>query len=131
MRHSNLAQYIFFYFLNQFKIIKFLKNEDNHNKLRELIKYFDQKYGVIFFIDILLNHTSNDSKWLLKNPDSFYGPHNTPILKPALLLDLKLKEFSDLIAEGKIEEYPKGIFFYFFFTTLKLKTKNNINFPLI
>lgn len=75
-----------------------------------MIKYFDQKYGVIFFLDILLNHTSHDSKWLLKSPDSFYGPHNTPILKPALLLDLKLAEFSNLLAEGKIEEYPKGTY---------------------
>ena len=43
--------------------------------------------GVVFFIDIVLNHCSFDSEWIRDHPDAVYTPENTPILIPAFEVD--------------------------------------------
>lgn len=60
------------------------------------------------FVDILLNHTSSDSKWLLESKDSYYSPSNTPNLTTASIFDRALSAFSDKIASKQVAEYPKG-----------------------
>lgn len=43
--------------------------------------------NALSFVDILLNHTSFDSEWLLSLPEAVYNPENTPHLSVALELD--------------------------------------------
>lgn len=83
-------------------------NNEKMNKLKETIKFLDVKLNAQSFIDILLNHTSYDSKWILKSADSYYNVQNTPKLKSALALDRKLAEFSTRLSEKKVEKYKKG-----------------------
>ena len=59
-------------------------------------------------MDILLNHTSFDSEWLLSSPDSYYNIDNTPHLAPALVLDQAIMKFSNQLAMKSIQKYPKG-----------------------
>jgi len=46
-----------------------------------------EKNGALSFVDILLNHTSYDSEWILDMPYAVYNPSNTPQLTAALELD--------------------------------------------
>ncbi len=56
-------------FLNIFSI----KQENDFIKLKEIINFIETHYNAISFIDILLNHTSFDSPWLLSSEDSYYS----------------------------------------------------------
>ena len=69
------------------------------------MKSFESKYKCIFFTEIILNHTSYDSEWLLDNPDSFYNLENTPQLGSAYALDDAMYQFSINLAQGLIPEY--------------------------
>lgn len=43
--------------------------------------------GALSFTDIILNHTSCDSEWILDIPDAVYNERNTPNLTSAIELD--------------------------------------------
>lgn len=58
-------------------------------------------------MDILLNHTSFDSEWLLESSDSYYCVENTPHLASAVALDQAIMQFSDDLSNKKILKYPK------------------------
>ncbi len=42
---------------------------------------------MVFFIDIILNHTSFDSEWIQSEPEAVFTVENTPMLYPAFLVD--------------------------------------------
>jgi len=54
-----------------------------------------QKENIIFFIDIVLNHTSFDSDWIKENSSSFFTTKNTPLLTSAYELDLALRNWGE------------------------------------
>lgn len=87
--------------------------------LQEVLKVAKEEYGLLSLIDVVLNHTANDSPWLLDHPEagerdqtvlclyfsllSFpmgtlgYSPANTPHLTPALEIDTAMLEFSGIL----------------------------------
>ncbi|EJF64264.1 glycoside hydrolase family 13 protein [Dichomitus squalens LYAD-421 SS1] len=73
---------------------KHLGKDGGKTKLEDILKVAREEYGLLSLTDVVLNHTANDSPWLLEHPEAGYSPSNTPHLTPALELDTALLEFS-------------------------------------
>ncbi|KAF9054347.1 glycoside hydrolase family 13 protein [Panaeolus papilionaceus] len=70
-------------------------------KIEDLLKIAREEYGLLSLTDVVLNHTANDSPWLVDHPEAGFTPANTPHLTPALELDSMIIAFSgDLAAKG-------------------------------
>ncbi|KZT10101.1 glycoside hydrolase family 133 protein [Laetiporus sulphureus 93-53] len=74
--------------------VKDIGNDGGKAKLEEMLKIARDEYGLLSLTDVVLNHTANDSPWLLEHPEAGYSPSNTPHLTPALELDDAMMRFS-------------------------------------
>lgn len=54
---------------------------------------------MVFFIDIILNHTSFDSDWVKDSPDACFTVENTPMLYTAFLVDQVIFEWGEEVKE--------------------------------
>ncbi|KAF9499398.1 glycoside hydrolase family 13 protein [Pleurotus eryngii] len=69
--------------------------------VEKALKTARDEYGLLSLTDVVLNHTADDSPWLLEHPEAGFSPHNSPHLEPALELDTAIIEFSaSLAAKG-------------------------------
>jgi glycogen debranching enzyme len=57
---------------------------------------------MLSLVDIVLNHTADNSQWIVDQPDATYNLENTPHLYSAWLLDEAIQDFSDEFIEGKV-----------------------------
>lgn len=53
--------------------------------------------------DVVLNHTANESEWLIENPQCAYNLLNSQHLRPAYILDRLLFKFSLDVSVGDFE----------------------------
>lgn len=60
---------------------------------------------VLSICDIVLNHTANESPWLLEHPEATYNVYNCPHLKPAFLLDAVLAKLTEDVGRGDYESW--------------------------
>ncbi|TCD67967.1 hypothetical protein EIP91_011768 [Steccherinum ochraceum] len=63
-------------------------------KMEDILKVAREEYGLLSLTDVVLNHTANDSPWLVDHPEAGFSPANTPHLAPALEIDDAMVEFS-------------------------------------
>ncbi|KAL8625730.1 hypothetical protein ACOMHN_044005 [Nucella lapillus] len=75
--------------------------------LEQLVKKMHSEWRVMSLTDLVLNHTSKDSPWLLARPDFAYNMKNSPYLRPAFIVDSILRNFSEEVSQGKWED--KGV----------------------
>ncbi|KAK7748463.1 bifunctional 4-alpha-glucanotransferase/amylo-alpha-1,6-glucosidase [Diatrype stigma] len=79
----------------------------NGNKdVQKMVDSLEQNHSLLSLTDIVLNHTANNSKWLLEHPEAGYNLTTAPWLESAYLLDTQL-----LLFGSKLEElgYPKEL----------------------
>ncbi|KAJ7583415.1 glycoside hydrolase family 13 protein [Mycena floridula] len=64
-------------------------------KVDEILTLAREEYGLLSLTDVVLNHTANNSSWLVEHPEAGFSPANSPHLTPAFELDSAIIEFSD------------------------------------
>lgn len=77
-------------------------------RIAELKKTLDgmRKQGLLSFVDIVLNHTANNSQWIREHPDAGYSTDTCPHLWAAWELDKALQDFSINFEKKKVPECP-------------------------
>ena len=80
---------------------KEIKVDSSYMEVRQIIKDMHQNWGLLAIVDVVWNHTSFDTPWLLQHPEAGYNLVNSPHLRPAYAFDVALVNFSREIADGK------------------------------
>ncbi|KAK7030744.1 glycoside hydrolase family 13 protein [Favolaschia claudopus] len=78
------------------------RNQDGgRGQVEEILKVAREEYGLLSLTDVVLNHTADDSSWLVEHPEAGFSPANSPHLTPALELDSAIIQLSaELTAKG-------------------------------
>ncbi|KAF8074817.1 glycoside hydrolase family 13 protein [Lyophyllum atratum] len=63
-------------------------------EVEHILKVAREEYGLLALTDVVLNHTANDSPWLVDHPEAGFSPANSPHLTPALEFDTAMLDFS-------------------------------------
>ena len=80
---------------------KELKVDQSYVEVRQIVKDMHKSWGLLAMVDVVWNHTSFDTPWLLQHPEAGYNLINSPHLRPAYALDVALFNFSREIGDGK------------------------------
>ncbi|EIE82182.1 glycogen debranching enzyme [Rhizopus delemar RA 99-880] len=70
-------------------------NKERLAIVQKAIGNIHEKHGILSLSDVVWNHTSNSTDFLLHHPEAGYNLHNSPHLVPAYELDTALIELSD------------------------------------
>lgn len=81
--------------------IKVLHIDSSFLDVQDLVKEVRNEWDLLSIVDVLWNHTSFDTPWLIEHPEAGYNLVNSPHLRPAYSLDVALAQFSCEFAEGK------------------------------
>ncbi|KAI5477588.1 glycogen debranching enzyme, glycoside hydrolase family 13 protein [Pseudohyphozyma bogoriensis] len=71
---------------------------DKNKLLGDWLAKVKKEWGLLGMMDIVLNHTANNSAWLEDHPEAGYNVVNSPHLEAAVELDTALIEFSASLA---------------------------------
>ncbi|XP_033222328.1 glycogen debranching enzyme isoform X2 [Belonocnema kinseyi] len=83
------------------------EKETRFDDIETLVTKMRNEWKMVSICDIVLNHTANESPFLLTNPECTYNCANSPHLRPAYLLDATLFELTVQVSAGDWE--LKGI----------------------
>lgn len=72
---------------------------EGETDVRKMVESMEQNHGLLSLTDIVLNHTANNSAWLLEHPEAGYNLTTAPWLESAYVLDTKLLEFGFKLKE--------------------------------
>ncbi|GAA6064028.1 hypothetical protein JCM10212_004260 [Sporobolomyces blumeae] len=61
--------------------------KEKTKKMQEILKRIREEWGLLGMIDVVLNHTAHNSKWLEEHPESGYSVASSPHLAGAVELD--------------------------------------------
>ncbi|EFN70541.1 Glycogen debranching enzyme [Camponotus floridanus] len=82
-------------------------NEDNqiitYHDIEQFVNKMRTEWKVLSICDIVLNHTANESPFLVSHPECTYNCINSPHLRPAYILDATLFELTIQVADGEWE----------------------------
>ncbi|GAA6007978.1 hypothetical protein JCM10207_006986 [Rhodosporidiobolus poonsookiae] len=70
------------------------KTQDKEREMKKMLERVRDEWGMLGMIDVVLNHTANNSKWLEEHPEAGYSPHTSSHLTGALELDTALLALS-------------------------------------
>ena len=78
-----------------------LKEEQKNKMMKEQLDIGRDIYGIGSFVDIVLNHASDNSEWLGEHPECGYNLENTPWLNCAYEFDKILQTYSNNFCDCK------------------------------
>ena len=78
-----------------------LPEEQKAKMMKEQLDKGRDIYGIGSFVDIVLNHASDNSEWLRDHPESGYNLENTPWLNCAYEFDKVLQQYSNNFCDSK------------------------------
>ncbi|CAM4839817.1 unnamed protein product [Rotaria magnacalcarata] len=81
--------------------------QGTYEELKLLIDNMAKQWRILSITDLVYNHAASDCELLKQHPEAAYNLINSPHLKPAVLLDSILMQFTCDANEGKL--LPKGI----------------------
>jgi len=67
--------------------------------VQKMVDSLEQNHSLLSLTDIVLNHTANNTAWLLDHPEAGYNLTTAPWLESAYLLDTKLLELGTRLAD--------------------------------
>ncbi|KAI1809169.1 glycoside hydrolase family 133 protein [Poronia punctata] len=67
--------------------------------VQKMVDSLEHNHSLLSLTDIVLNHTANNSKWLLEHPEAGYNLNTAPWLESAYVLDTKLLRFGFQLEE--------------------------------
>ncbi|XP_012265578.2 glycogen debranching enzyme isoform X2 [Athalia rosae] len=91
---------------NQLKLNPLFSSDDKEatfEEVEELVSKIRTEWNVLSICDIVLNHTANESPFLIQQPECTYNCLNSPHLRPAYILDAVLFELTIQVASGEWE----------------------------
>uniref|UniRef100_A0ABD2WG93 Glycogen debranching enzyme n=1 Tax=Trichogramma kaykai TaxID=54128 RepID=A0ABD2WG93_9HYME len=77
--------------------------ETTFDQIEQLIKKIRDEWDTLSICDIVLNHTANESPFLINNPECTYNCVNCPHLRPSYILDAILFELTLQVETGSWE----------------------------
>nr|AOE43285.1 glycogen debranching enzyme/amylo-alpha-1,6-glucosidase [Synstelium polycarpum] len=76
---------------------------DKLAQVAKTIASAETQHGVLSMIDLVWNHTAHNSAWLCDHPEAAYNTSNAPHLKPAVVLDRAIIDYSQSIDGSTID----------------------------
>jgi len=70
--------------------------------LSSVMQSLKSDLGLLGIVDIVLNHTANNSHWIQHHPESCYSTDKVPRLWPAWLFDAEISRLSDEFSKGNV-----------------------------
>lgn len=67
--------------------------------VQKMVESLEQNHSLLSLTDIVLNHTANNTKWLLEHPEAGYNLTTAPWLESAYMLDTELLKFGFRLVE--------------------------------
>lgn len=71
-----------------------------YEEVGKIVRKLRDEWGVASICDIVLNHTGNESEWLLDHPEATYSCSTSPHLRPAFMLDVLLAKVGEDVNKG-------------------------------
>ncbi|KAI0461248.1 hypothetical protein LJB42_001266 [Komagataella kurtzmanii] len=71
---------------------------NSETEVEQMVSRLHEEHGILSMTDVVWNHTANNSAWLRSHPEAGYNRETSPHLISAIELDLRLKEFSNSMA---------------------------------
>jgi glycogen debranching enzyme len=68
--------------------------EQQYREISKVTEMMEKDFGLLSLIDVVWNHTAENSDWLLDHPEAAYNLHNSPHLIAPYELDSALLDFS-------------------------------------
>ncbi|PVU86318.1 hypothetical protein BB560_006755 [Smittium megazygosporum] len=79
-------------------------SKDRDSALASVLSSMEKDHGIIGVVDIVLNHTANNSKWLEFHPEAGFNLVNSPHLRAAYEVDRELVSLCNNISKYKFRE---------------------------
>eukprot|EP00127_Corallochytrium_limacisporum_P001381 Clim_evm3s55 gene=Clim_evmTU3s55 len=87
----------------------FGENKGKHYTLLENALGYLEENGVLAIVDMVWNHTADNSTWLLDHPEAGYNLENSPHLLPAYAIDEAIGRFSRDIGDEIYDDIKPAV----------------------